>query len=128
MEDQEERYHALLKEAEGTGKIEFGGVDLGRRNHPRLKIEDTEMQVDISLTVSVINISLSGVCFFSTMRFKPGQTFDFKVGSVFSVQAEVKYCEMVETDAASMEVRFQVLCEFVEQEMDLHSLLSIIDP
>ena len=128
MEDQEERSLALLKEAEGTGKTEFGGVDLGRRNHPRFKIEDTEMQVDVSLTVSVINISLSGVCLFSTMRFKPGQTFDFKVGSVFSVQAEVKHCEMVETDAELMEVGFQVLCEFVEQEMDLHSLLSNIDP
>lgn len=127
MEDQEKRYQALLKEAEETGNIEFGDIDLGRRNHPRFKIEDTEMQVDVSLNVSVINISLSGVCFFSNLRFKPGQKFDFKVGSVFSIQAEVINCEMVETDPALLEVRFQVLCEFIEQELDLHSLLSIID-
>lgn len=127
IEDQEKRYQDLLKEAEGTGNIEFGGIDIGRRNHPRFKIEETEMQVDVSLKVSVINISLSGVCFFSNIRFKPGQSFDFKVGSVFSIQAEVTHCEMVETDPGMLEMQFQVLCEFMEQELDLHSLLYIID-
>ena len=127
MEDQEERYQALLKEAEGTGNLEFGGVDLGKRSHPRFKIEDTEMEVDIRLKVSVINISLSGVCFFSNLCFALGQKFDFKVGSVFSIQAEVVQCEMVETDTGLMEVQYQILCEFIEQELDLYSLLSIID-
>lgn len=127
MEKQEERYQALLKEAEGTGNIEFGGIDLGRRNHPRFKIEDTEMQVDVSLKVSVINISLSGVCFFSNHRFTPGQRFDFKVGSVFSIQAEVIICEMVETDAEMMEVQFRVEGNFIEQELGLHRLLSIVE-
>ena len=92
MEDQEERYKALLKEAEGTGNLEFGGVDLGKRSHPRFKIEDTEMEMDIRLKVSVINISLSGVCFFSYLCFAPGQKFAFKVGSVFSIQTEVVLC------------------------------------
>ena len=125
--DQKERYQTLLKEAEESGNIEVGGVNPDRGSHPRFKVEDTEMQIDFSLKISVINISLSGVCFFSTHRFKPGQRFDFKVGSVFSVQAEVMNCEMVETDAELMEVQFRVESNFIARELGLHRLLSIVD-
>ena len=124
---QKEHYQELLREAEGKGNIETGGGHPGRGSHPRFKTDDTEMEINVSLKVSVINISLSGVCFFSDHRFQPGQMFDFKVGSVFSIQAEVTSCEMVETDAELMEVRFRVESNFIGQELGLHSILSIIE-
>lgn len=128
IENEQERYQVLIKEAEGTGKSHFGMVENCRRRHPRFKVEDMEKQVDVSVNVSLNNISLSGVSFFCKNLFQPGQNFDFKVGSIFSIQAEVIQCEMVETDAEMMEVQYLVLCKFIEQDMDLHSLLSIIDP
>ena len=125
--DQKERYHSLVKEAEKIGNIDIGKNQSGMQRHPRFRVEDTEMEIDIRLKVSIIDISLSGVCFLSNIQFNPGQRFDFKVGAVFSIQANVVNCEMVETDADMMEVRYRVKSEFIEQELGLHRLLSIID-
>lgn len=127
IENQEQRYQVLLEEAEGAGNIESGEDKPGGESHPRFKIEGTEMQIDIRLKVSVIDISRSCVSFLSNIRFNIGQRYDFKVGSVFSIQAEVMKCEMVETDAGLMEMQFRVESDFIEQELGLHSLLSIID-
>lgn len=127
IDDQEERYQELLKEAEKKRGLESVEGNASRRKHPRVDIENTEMQIDIPLQVSVINISRSGVCFFSNQRFEIGQKFDFKVGSLFSIQAEVILCEMEETDSGMMEMHFQVRSKFSGQELDLHSLFFIID-
>lgn len=127
IDDQEERYEHLLQEAEVEISLESGNVGASQRKHPRFDIQNTEMQVDVPLQVSVVNISRSGVCFFSNQRFEIGQKFDFKVGSLFSIQAEVILCEMEETDSGLMEMHFQVRSKFSGQELDLHSLFFIID-
>ncbi len=85
------------------------------------------MLIDVQLQVSVIDISRSGVCFFTNVRFQPGHRFSFSLGDVFAVVAEVVDCNAEETDSGLMEVRYRVRCRFVEQELELHHLLKIID-
>lgn len=121
------RYLALAQNAKVERNLKTDDDNAENRGHPRFLVQAIEMQVNVSHRVSVIDISRAGVSFLSGFRFYPGQTFDFKIGAVFSIQAEVKECEMVETDSNFMEVEFRVRSEFNSQELDLDFLLAIID-
>lgn len=125
-EEDENRYAILLEQSELSGSIDSVDTEMERRDHPRFKIEDTDLLIDVKLQVKATNISRSGVAFHSNLRFHPGQRFSVNVGTVFSITAEVVDCEMHETDRDLLETRYLVRSKFVEEELDLPNLLAII--
>lgn len=127
MDEQDKRYEILIEEGRLTGKVDASPGGREQREHPRFRLDGTEMQIDIKLLVSVIEVSRSGVSFFTNLKMSVDQEFFLRLGSVFSIMGRVVACEVEETDPTLMEYRYRVRCSFVGQEMELPNLLTIID-
>ena len=125
--DDRKKYEALVAQGERSGKIDVAEGGEERREHPRFKFDRPELLIDVRLRVSVINISRSGVTFYSNYRFEHGSRLTVNIGAVFSLESEVVTCEMQEYDADLLEIRYSIRAKFVEEELDLPKLLTVID-
>jgi hypothetical protein len=122
-----QRYEELIGVGAHTGKIDMQPPEEDRRAHPRFKLEGTELTIAVHLIVSAIDISRSGVSFYSNYSFRMNQLFALDIGQVFSVTAEVTECTLEETDSSMMETRYRVRSRFLEDGLDVEKLLTIID-
>lgn len=122
-----QRYEELIGVGANTGKIDMQPPEDDRRTHPRFKLEGTELTIAVHLIVSAIDISRSGVSFYSNYSFRMNQLFALDIGQVFSVTAEVTECTLEETDASLLETRYRVRSRFLEDGLDVEKLLTIID-
>lgn len=122
-----QRYEELIGVGANTGKIDMQPPEDDRRKHPRFKLEGTQLTIAVHLIVSAIDISRSGVSFYSNYSFTLGQLFALDIGQVFSVTAEVTECTLEETDPNVMEAHYRVRSRFLEDGLDVDKLLTIID-
>ena len=123
----QKKYEILVEQGERSGKIDVADEGEERREHPRFKFDRPELLIYVRLRVSVINISRSGVTFYSNYRFERGSRLTVNIGAVFSLESEVVACEMQEYDADLLEIRYSIHAKFVEEELDLPKLLMVID-
>jgi len=101
-----------------------------RRGAPRIPVsakgvtaQFAELGIKIEIDVQTQDISTSGVCFLSERPFKAGGEFEISVSRVFSLHAVVVSCEMEETDANLMEVRYRVRCRFSNERQGMEMLV-----
>jgi len=123
----QERYQRVIEEAARSGRIDLPPGGDERRAHPRFKLDGTELAIDVRLVVGAIEISLSGVSFFASHPFTPGQQFAMSIGEVFDITCEVVACQLEQTDADLLETRYRVRGRFVNQELELDQLLRLIE-
>jgi hypothetical protein len=121
------RYTQILDTLPAGGRAD--GAD-ERRNAPRVPVASTQftaaftdLGVKTLTEVRAKDISTTGVCFFSDQVFPSGAEIDLSVAKVFSLTAIVVSCEMEETDATFLEVRYRVRCRFVSEKQGMEILV-----
>jgi hypothetical protein len=125
--DLERRYTQILNTVP-PGARQIGTGE--RRKAPRVPVTSapftaafTDLGVRTVMAVRTKDISTSGVCFFSEQPFPSGAEIDLTVANVFSLSAVVVSCEMEETDASFLEVRYCVRCQFVNERQGMEVLV-----
>ena len=99
------------------GMVEMPKPD-DRRKDPRLQLrrgKNIWIHTD-RVPVPILNISKSGVAFFSEQQYFPGDHLHLSVANTLTIKARVLECEMEETDAIFMEYRYHVRAKFDEGE------------
>lgn len=108
------------------GETEDGGEgDSERRKHVRLKAHDAKLSVRAEVEVSAIDVSVSGLAFYSQFPVQIGQSLHITVGSLFTVEAEVISCVLVGSDPDFKETDYKVQCRFYEEEQGKYLLVVI---
>ncbi len=125
--DLKRRYMQILDTLPAGGRPD--GAD-ERRKAPRIPVTSTQftaaftdLGVKTLTEVLTKDISTTGVCFFSDQVFPSGAEIDLSVAKVFSLSAVVVSCEMEETDASFLEVRYRVRCRFVNEKQGMEVLV-----
>jgi len=113
----QDRYAPILEQPGHGMKLSKGATN--RRGASRVRVASKEVHavvcdlgVAADIGVETKDISTSGVCFFADRSFPAGMEMELKVSNVFSLTALVVSCEMEETDANLLEVRYRVHCKF----------------
>jgi hypothetical protein len=112
----QERYDGILAEEIERAERSLLARDAERRGALRVPVVCAEMSVSIQVTVSAVNLSASGACFFADRPFSLGSRLDVSIASVFSVQATVVHCEMEDSGSELLEVHYRVHCRFDDEE------------
>lgn len=121
----ETSYHDLLRIGQLSGEVETQRKGRERREHPRIHVDAADIQVDTDSWIFVINLSISGIAFFSDSRFTLGQEVTISSDTGESVKAKVIEANPEGEDAASLAGQFRVCCEFDDANEGMTFLLGI---
>jgi len=99
------------------------------RKHPRFTIESGSVKVSMDPLVSVVDVSVSGMAFRAIQPFTKGDSITIAVPNVFTVEAEVVLCQMLEDSSSHfMEAYYRVHCKFADEELGKHLLVLLYEP
>lgn len=120
--DFDKLYEHHIEEGKKNGDVQ---EDSERRGHIRLKAHDTKLSVRAEVEVSAIDVSLSGLAFYSQFPVQIGQSLHITVGSLFTVEAEVISCVLVSSDPDFKKTDYKVQCRFFEEEQGKYLLVVV---
>lgn len=121
----ENSYLDLLRKGQLSGEAEAQREGLERRQHPRIHVDAADIQVDTDSWIFVINLSISGIAFFSDSEFTLGQQVTISMDTGNSVKARVVEAHPEGEDATSLVGQFRVCCEFEDANEGMAFLLEI---
>ncbi len=118
-------YQLLIEESleSGAAVIRNNGDEM--RGEPRFQVNDGRLSVRVEPTYEIIDVSASGMAFFSDIPFKPGTVITLYLEDTTGVQARVIGCYLVETDADFMEAQYRVQCHFENEEHGKQVMLML---
>ena len=124
-EELDRQYQKTLRAAREKGHVlgEYDGQE--RRRNPRIKVVPGDMPVEIDPWVFAIDVSISGVAFYSDKAVEPGKTVDIDLVDMPPVKAKVIDCNMEKADSPYLPSRFRLHCEFEDEEMGKALLVRI---
>lgn len=125
QDDIDRVYQRLMDESRETGDLDTGGPGADRRGQPRVKANATMLTVRAELRVSAIDVSVSGLAFFSDFPVQIGQPLNITVGNLFTVDVEVVSCRLEPSDADASQPVYRVQCRFYEEEQGKYLLVTI---
>ena len=120
-------YERRLNRAIATGEVEIIPNGKERRMNPRFKIPGRQIQITDSIQREVINMSISGVSFYSDRNHLIGEVVPLCLDGAFSVQTKVVGCQMVPTDPTFLEFKYRVRCKFVKPDHGLTFLMLALE-
>jgi PilZ domain len=108
----DQEYRLLVEEgfAKGEIAIRTDGPDL--RTEPRFRVHNGRIAVRVEPQFRLVDISAAGVAFLSDLGFRKGAVLHVILKEALAFQARVVDCQVVETDAAMLELRYRVQCRF----------------
>lgn len=115
-EDLDARYQTILENERLKGNVAEEGGEKERRRHPRIKVVPGDKEVEIDPWVFVIDVSISGVAFYSDHEVEPGKTVDIDLADTPPVKAKVIGCQMEKSDSPYLPSRYRLNCEFENEE------------
>ena len=117
----------LLKDRDA--RLDTRSPNAEHRKHPRFTIESGSVKVSMEPLVSVVDVSVSGMAFRALQPFTKGHSITIAVPNVFTVEAEVVLCQMLEdTSSHFMEAYYRVHCKFADEELGKHLLVLLNEP
>ena len=124
-EELDRQYQKTLRAAREKGQVlgEYDGQE--RRRNPRIKVVPGDMPVEIDPWVFAIDVSISGVAFYSDNAVESGQTVDIDLVDMTPVKARVIDCKMEKPDSPYLPSRFRLHCEFEDEEQGKALLVRI---
>ncbi|MEE8436034.1 MAG: PilZ domain-containing protein [bacterium] len=124
-EELDRQYQRTLRAARDKGQVlgEYDGVE--RRRNPRIKVVPGHLPVEIDPWVFAIDVSLSGVAFYSDQAVEPGKTVDIDLVDMEPVKARVIACQEEESDSPYLPSRYRLHCEFEDEEKGKELLVRI---
>lgn len=121
----EDEYEHVLEESTERGEIKMGSGEWEHRKDPRLGLKHAQVWIKVDLPFEVIDISISGISFYSTTKFIKDQTFAITLGKAFVIEALVVDCQLVETDKNMMEAHYRTACSFENPETGRQFLVML---
>jgi len=117
------RYQNILE----TGETEQGTPPQGRerRTQPRLRIESGMLPIDINPWVFAVDISVSGMSFFTEDPVPVGERFTITLGHEAFAGAEVLLCRLEEEASSYQPARYRVNCRFTDEDEGKNMLVRI---
>lgn len=123
----EDSYLDLLRKSRFSAESEAQRDERERRRHPRIQVDAADIQVDTDSWIFVINLSISGIAFYSDTQFTLGQEVTISIESGASVKAKVIEASPEGEDAASLAGQYRVCCQFDDPTEGMDFLLGIKD-
>ena len=122
-----QEYDRLINRAIETGEVVILPDEKERRRHPRFKMPGGQVRITDSLQRDIIDMSMSGVAFYSERKYEVGEVVPLSLKEAFAVQAEVLGCEMVQTDPSFLEFAYRVRCQFINLNHGLNFLMLVLE-
>lgn len=119
-DEEYEQFVAEFKAADHPDKL-----DHERRQHPRIEVPVGGLDLDILADIKVIDSSMGGMAFTSTVDIPIGSVFPVSVNELFTIEATVIDCEMFEDDENLMDYRYRVRCEFKDQNLGKRMIVML---
>ncbi|MEE8434204.1 MAG: PilZ domain-containing protein [bacterium] len=122
----EDSYQNLLRKSQLSGEAEAQREESERRQHPRIHVDAADIQVDTDSWIFVINLSVSGIAFYSDSEFTLGQQVTISTETGASVKAKVIEAHPEGgDDATSLVGQYRVCCQFDDPTEGMAFLLGI---
>ena len=121
----EASYLDLLRKSQFGGEAEAQREERERRQHPRIQVDAADIQVDTDSWIFVINLSMSGIAFYSDSKFTLGQQVTISIETGASVKAKVIEAHPEGEDATALVGQYRVCCEFDDPTEGMAFLLRI---
>ena len=119
-------YKSLLRISKLRGETEErSGDGPERRTHPRIQVDTADIQVDTDSWIFVINLSVTGIAFYSDSAFEVGQTVTIAVEPDLKVPAKVVESVPEGEEAISLVGQYRVCCEFTDPDEGMAFLMEL---
>ncbi|MEE8394853.1 MAG: hypothetical protein V3S29_02280 [bacterium] len=120
----EKDYQAILEDSLTNGELVTQGA-AEKRAFPRFNLKSGSIWVKVDQSFDVIDVSVSGISFFSTYPFKADQTLGITLGKAFLIEAKVVETHLVEKDAIFLETAYRVACRFTDDKTGVRFLVML---
>ncbi len=121
----EKEYKELLKTGKERGEVRVKTTPDDKRINPRFKLKTGAIWIRMEQSFDVVDVSRSGISFFSNYPFEAGQTLAVTLGKAFMIEAKVKSCAVVETDETFLEKKYRVSCNFDDSYSGVQFLVML---
>ncbi len=120
-----DEYRALVRSGRDRGELEIRRALEERRAQPRFKLKSECVWIKVEPKFAVVDVSVTGIALYSDFPFEVGKWITITLGKAFSVEAEVRGCEVVESDPTLLEHKYLVRCGFEDEETGMKFLVMI---
>jgi hypothetical protein len=121
--DLEQAYERLLARARGRGELLDEASGKEQRRHPRMRIRVNHLPQRMSPWPLAVDISLSGMAFYTDEPCEAGRMVNISLGTEVTVAAEVLACH--EVPLLQEPSRFRVRCRFADDAQGLRMLVAV---
>lgn len=124
-EKTDREYDELLKQSELRGEVEqaLGGGE--RRQHPRVRAEAADIEVEGDPWVFLINVSSAGMAFYSENDFGVGKELKITLEDGSMAKANVISSTMEDEGAEWVMGQYRVSCSFPDEAQGKALVLKI---
>ena len=116
-------YEALLADARRRGDVNDAPGASELRRHPRISLIARPILVHEPTRYQILDMSAGGMAFYSESPFEIDKVVSISLEGLLTIEARVLDCEMVETDAAFLEVKYRVHCRFEDERYGMRFLV-----
>ncbi len=124
-ENTDREYSELLKQSELRGEMEqaLGGGE--RRQHPRVRAEAADIEVEGDPWVFLINVSSAGMAFYSENEFEVGKELNITLEDGSMAKAKVISSTLEDEGAEWVMGQYRVSCTFPDEAQGKALVLKI---
>lgn len=124
-EELDDQYELILEQERREGRVveEYTGPE--RRKNPRIKVVPGDLPVEIDPWVFAIDVSISGMAFYSDKEEEAGKIVDIDLAGLPPVKARVVDSHLEQSDNPYQPSRHRLHCEFEDPEKGKELLVRI---
>ena len=124
-DDLDGKYERILEEGRLRGDLQDEPVEEERRRHPRIRVNPGDLPVEIDPWVFAIDVSISGMAFYSDQPVEDGERVTIALGNELAVDAEVVSSQFEPGDNPYLPSRYRLHCRFADEEQGKELLVRI---
>ena len=121
----QQEYERILEEAKRAGRIQVLPSRSEKRRHPRFRLKAGKVLVTEQIPHDVVDLSVSGLAFYSDRPFTAGQSILMSLHQVVAIQAEVMGCDALSGPDAP--APYKVRCQFQDADYGLRFLVVAME-
>lgn len=120
-------YRQVLRQALHEERVTAWPEDRERRLHPRFRLRQGTIAVQIECQSPVVDISASGISLYSTYAVQAGQRLNLVMEKAFLVEVRVVKCTPSGDGAPGTEWPYRIHCEFTHPAEGLKLVVMLND-
>ena len=125
----EQAYQQVLQQAQHEERVTARPEGRDRRRHPRFRLRQGSIAVQIECQMPVVDISASGISLYSTYAAHAGQRLNLVLEKTFLVEVRVVGCTPSGDGAPGTDWPYRFHCEFTHpaEGLKLVVMLNEVD-